>query len=308
MEKKTKIFIGQIKSVDEEKFTVEAVVSDETIDRYGEVILADAYKKRLNNYKKHGVLLSSHNYGSLLKQIGMAENVKIEDGKLTCKFKYFVNCGNAEADFAYLLASKYKMAAYSVGFLPYAVEECDWEKDGEAIKAGKKPYRKFTDVELLEVSQVLVPANPKALQKSIEEIPENIDEITKTIIKEYSEEVFKTIEKEEKKEDSSLIKTDIEKDISEKEIKEETIENNINKEDFLKAIDNLTEKFNKDLENILIKIDELKDKLIKQNNKSNDNNSIEEEKDKFKKEFIEYAKELFEVDTKKLKEIFPVQS
>lgn len=306
MEKKTKVFIGQIKSVDEEKFTVEAIVSDETIDRYGEVILADAYKKRLNNYKKHGVLLSSHNYGSLLKQIGMAENVKIEDGKLTCKFKYFVNCGNAEADFAYLLASKYKMAAYSVGFLPYAVEECDWEKDGEAIKAGKKPYRKFTDVELLEVSQVLVPANPMALQKSMEEIPENIDEITKTIIKEYSEEVLKTIEKEEG--DSSLIKSDIEEDISEEEIKEEIIKNNIDKEVFLETINNLTEKFNKDLENILIKIDELKDKLIKQNNKSNDNNIIEEEKDKFEKEFIEYAKELFEVDTKKLKEIFPVQS
>ncbi|MDD4353896.1 MAG: HK97 family phage prohead protease [Candidatus Nanoarchaeia archaeon] len=303
MEKKTKVFIGQIKSVDEEKFTVEAVVSDETIDRYGEVILADAYKKRLGNYKKHGVLLSSHNYGSLLKQIGMAESVKIEDGKLTCKFKYFYGEGNEEADWAWKLASKYKVAAFSVGFLPYAAEEGDWEKDGEAIRLGKKPCRKFTDVELLEVSQVLVPANPMALQKSMEEISDDVDEVTKTIIKEYSEKILKIIEKETI-EDAVLIKSDIEEDIKIKNEKE----NNM-KEELLKAIDDLTEKLNKDLENIFSKINELNDKVLKQIDKSNDNNSIEIKlKEKEEKEFLEYVKELFEADTKKLKEIFPVQS
>jgi len=408
MEKKTKVFIGQIKSVNKEEFTIDAIVSDETIDRYGEVILADAYKKRLGNYKKHGILLSSHNYGSLLKQIGMAENIKIEDGKLTCKFKYFYGEGNEEADWAWKLASKYKVAAFSVGFLPYDYEEGNWEKDAEAIKAKKKPCRKYTDVELLEISQVLVPANPMALQKSIDEVSEDIDEITKTIIKEYSEEVLNLIETEKKDLETDVItKPDTENYIHianpgedgkhkgheiktvniskkqgisahycisckvitgymfdkekgwdhekaqawvnkhKKEFEEieigflenkdtKTLDMYINyfinfdeylfkigkgekelnkiveeemKEELLNAINDLDEKLKNDLEKIFIEINELNDKLIKQNNKDNDNNNIETEiKEKKEKDFLDYAKELFETETNKLKEIFPVQS
>jgi len=194
VEKINKIFIGKVRSVNEEDFTLEAVASDETIDRYKEVIKADAYKKRLGTYKKHPILLSSHKYNALTNQIGMAEKVFVKDGELITKFKYFVGDGNPEADWAWKLASKYGMAAFSVGFLPWAADSVDWndEKAIEAVKAGKKPYRTFTDVELLEISQVLVPANPSAMMKSFEEL--NVDKDSKAILKTYAETISKSLE------------------------------------------------------------------------------------------------------------------
>lgn len=195
MEKKTKVFIGKIKSIDEEKKTVEAIVSDATIDRYGEVILPAAFSKRLANYKKgNPVLLSSHNYGKLTNIIGKALNVKVTDEGLVAKFLYFTDDGNEEADWAWKLASKYKMAAFSVGFMSFEGVEGDWEKDAEAIRAHKKPRYTFTDVELLEVSQVCVPANPSAVMKSLEDGADDVDEITKSIVADYARSVINAME------------------------------------------------------------------------------------------------------------------
>jgi len=185
MGKVTKTFVSKIRSINEKDFTLEAVVSDETVDRYGEVIRVDAWKKRLGNYKNHPVLVTSHNYGKLTNQIGYAEKVSVKDGELICKFKYFVGEGNEEADWGWKLASKFGQAAYSVGFLPFSYERAE-EKDYEEAKMGKKPFLTYTDVELLEVSQVLVPANPSALAKGMEKEED-------LVVKEYSESVLKDI-------------------------------------------------------------------------------------------------------------------
>jgi hypothetical protein len=168
-----KTFISEVKGVNEKDFTLEAVISDETIDRYGEIIKVDAWKKRLGRYKNQAVLLSSHKYDKLTNQIGKAEKVKVEDGKLIAKFKYFAGEGNEEADWGWKLASKYGMAAYSVGFLPYSYDDAEWDED---VKSGKKACRTYTDVELLEVSQVLVPANPTAMMRSMETLDVEKDE------------------------------------------------------------------------------------------------------------------------------------
>jgi hypothetical protein len=217
MDKIVKTFVSEIKSIDEKNFTLEAVVSDETIDRYGEVIKVDSWKKRLGRYKASPVLITSHNYDKLTNQIGKAEKVYISDGKLMCKFKYFINEGNEEADWGWKLASKFGMAAYSVGFLPYEYEDKEYDED---VKKGKKPCRIFTDVELLEVSQVLIPANPSAMAKSMESekdevvkeymgivsrsfdefIPEEFVELISEDMNAKDEEIKLTIEEEEMKE------------------------------------------------------------------------------------------------------------
>jgi len=212
MDKIVKTYIGEIKSVDEKNYTVEAVVSDETVDRYQEVIKIDAWKGGLSEYKKHGVLLSSHNYGKLTNQIGVAEKIRVEDGKLVAKFKYFVNAGNEEADWGFYLA-KQGFAAYSVGFLPKpgGVESAAW--DDEDVKAGKKPSRVYNAVELLEVSQVTVPANPSALQKSIDmyEKVENED----LVVKEYLHKLYDNSlsEKKDVEEIIEDIKEDLESEV-----------------------------------------------------------------------------------------------
>lgn len=156
-DKITKTFTSEIKSVDDGRHIVHAIVSDDSIDRYDEIISAEAWKD-LKRYKKHPILVSSHNYDSLTDQIGKAERIWVEDGKLHAEFKYFVNEGNKEADWGFKLAQK-GAAAFSVGFIPL-------KHENEDIK-GKK-VRVYTNVELLEISQVLIPANAAALQKNLE--------------------------------------------------------------------------------------------------------------------------------------------
>jgi phage head maturation protease len=165
-----KVFKGQIKKVDPSSGLVEAVVSDETVDRYDEVVLASAWEKHLKTYMKHPVLLSSHDYFSVIKQIGKAERVYIKDGALHADLRYFIGEGNTEADWAFKLAQK-GIAAYSVGFLSKA-STTDSDEIGKLVEGKRKPYRVYKEVELLEISHVTVPANPSALQKSIESVDE----------------------------------------------------------------------------------------------------------------------------------------
>jgi len=192
MDKVIKTFVSQIRSINETNKTLEAVISDETIDRYGEIIQVDAWKKRLKRYKEHAVLLSSHKYDKLTNQIGEAERVFVDGNQLIAKFKYYAGEGNEEADWGWKLASKFGRAAYSVGFLPFNAEDAD-EKDYDDVKAGKKARRTYTDVELLEVSQVLIPANPSARLRSIDEEFSEEPEV-----REYFEEVVKDLDIEKK--------------------------------------------------------------------------------------------------------------
>lgn len=243
MDKVTKTFVSHIRSINETNKTLEAVISDETIDRYGEIIQVDAWKKRLKNYKEHSVLISSHKYDKLTNQIGEATKVFVDGNQLIAKFKYYVGEGNEEADWGWKLASKFGRAAYSVGFLPFNAEDAD-EKDYDDVKAGKKARRTYTDVELLEVSQVLIPANPSARLRSIDEEfaeePEDVKEYFEEVLdiekKEIDEEVLKAKKEEEMKEILDAITKLSEKvdalqlKIEEKAKNEEDIENKLDEE------------------------------------------------------------------------------
>jgi len=164
-----KIFSGVIREVDTDRKLVETVMSDETLDRYDEVILASSYKKTIKQFMKHAVLLSSHRYGDLRSQIGEWLKVWIDGTQLIGLAKYYVGEGNPEADWGFKLAEK-GIAAYSVGFIEIDAESLSWDEWQEAKKAGKKVARRtYKEVELLETSQVIIPANPSALQRSLED-------------------------------------------------------------------------------------------------------------------------------------------
>lgn len=162
--KVVKTFVGQIKSIDEINYVVEAVASDETIDRYGEIVLAEAYRKSLKDFKKHAVLLAGHDYYNITSQIGEWEKLRVEGNQLVGKAKYYVGLGNPQADWAWELARK-GIAAFSVGFIPKEWEDTPYDEYEKA--KGKKPWRTYKEVELLEISHVSIPANPSALQRGI---------------------------------------------------------------------------------------------------------------------------------------------
>ena len=174
-ERQDRVFLSKVKGIDAKNHTVDVIMSDASVDRYREVIHPDAWKNGLKNYKKHPVLLSSHNYHGLTNQIGKALKIKVNvKGELEAKMKYFVDKGNEEADWGFFLVEE-GIAAYSVGFIP---KKYVWSGDGDfedlakELGYSKKEAAKiqviFTEVELLENSQVLVPANPAGLLKGFE--------------------------------------------------------------------------------------------------------------------------------------------
>ncbi len=171
-----KTFRPEIKGVNTEDGTIDMLIpmSTASIDRDGESIDPLGWKKSLPAFRKRPVLLSSHDYGDLRKQIGEFTQIKVSEDGLYAKPKYYINDGNEEADWAFKLASK-GMAAYSVGFIPKAWEDGDGEKT---------PKRTYTEQELLEISHVVVPSNRDAIQgvrsKSVDPVVnEIIDDVLK---------------------------------------------------------------------------------------------------------------------------------
>ena len=127
------------------------------MDRSDEVCTPKSWEKRLPLFMKRPILVSSHTYDDLRKQIGEFVTLKVTDEGLMGTPRYYINDGNPEADWAYKLAKR-GMAAFSVGFKPYEMETA--KKDGD-------PAVTYTDSELYEISQVVVPCDRNAIQNSI---------------------------------------------------------------------------------------------------------------------------------------------
>jgi len=152
-------------------------VSTQSMDRDGEVVEPSAFKKTIPKFMKHPVLVAAHDYRDLTNQIGEWAKLRITEEGIEGKPKYYVNAGNEQADWAYYLASK-GVAAFSIGFIPK-----EWE-DGDGQKSPKRTYK---DVELLEISQVIIPSNREAIQnirsKSIDPVVHEIcDEVERELI------------------------------------------------------------------------------------------------------------------------------
>jgi len=131
------------------------IVSDETLDRYNEIIVASGWK--LDNYVHNPVFQNSHQYGDIIYTLGRAlvTEVRTVGGrKVLFQRVEFATDANPIAKIAYNLYKGKFLNAVSVGFIPL-----QWE-NGEP---GNLWHRRYTEQELLEVSAVGIPANPNAL-------------------------------------------------------------------------------------------------------------------------------------------------
>ena len=165
--------------VDRNGGRIHAIVSTEAKDRQGDIIRQAAWD--LKNFLAHPVLLSSHNYMSLQSQIGEWETMQVKGSHLEGIAKYYIGLGNEEADWAFVLASKGR-AAYSVGFKP-DISKVKELKDGE--DSWPRAYE-YNGQELLEVSQVTVPANPEALQEFKALMSTDMDKLMEAMVKSRS--------------------------------------------------------------------------------------------------------------------------
>ena len=124
-------------------YSILASTSD--IDRDGEVILPTAFKNLDRYLKENPVILGFHDYHNF--PIGKAVDGRIEKNALVLDIVFAETEKGKEAKYLY---DNSFMNSFSVGFIPK-----DWEYD-------KDSNRVYTEVELLEVSAVPVPANAAA--------------------------------------------------------------------------------------------------------------------------------------------------
>ncbi|KFL31474.1 hypothetical protein JP75_07980 [Devosia riboflavina] len=129
---------------------LEFVLSDATVDRYGDIVEPDGWD--LQNFKGNPIALFGH---ASSFPIGTWENVRVEGKKLVGRLKLAARGTSARIDELIGLVEQGVLRAVSVGFAPI-----EWE----AIDP-KDPWggSRFIRQQLLECSLVSVPANPSAL-------------------------------------------------------------------------------------------------------------------------------------------------
>lgn len=146
---------------DEDAGTFEVVITTENLDRYQEVIRLDGWD--LTNYRNNPVVLLSHDSYEL--PIGVATDLRIEDGKMIASGKFAPASANPKAQQVRQLYDLGILRATSVGFI-------EKEREGNII----------TKAELLEFSFVSIPANPYALSTMVKSGLSINDFITKGIV------------------------------------------------------------------------------------------------------------------------------
>lgn len=133
------------------QFTV--VASDETVDRYGDVIEAAGWQ--LDAYRSNNVVLVDHSYR--VEDIVGRGFPYIEGSALKMRIELDPPAKNRKAAIVANLLETGSLQAVSVGFRPL---EYDAIVDERGRPTGGV---RFTKSELMEVSLVAVPANPAAL-------------------------------------------------------------------------------------------------------------------------------------------------
>lgn len=158
-------FVHDIRAVEDsdEAATLNFVISDETKDRYGDIIRVSGWQ--LAQFKKNPVVLWGHN--SVIPAIAKASNVRKD-----LSTKELLSSATFDMDdaFAANIYRKYKngyLKAVSVGFKPIEFKYLD-KTDDDIFWFRPREYLKQ---ELMEFSGVDIPANPNALMKMFSGVP-----------------------------------------------------------------------------------------------------------------------------------------
>jgi HK97 family phage prohead protease len=129
------------------------VFSDESVDRYGDVILARGWD--LANFNANPIALFAHDAGTVENVIGCAKNVRVEGSRLIGDIEFMSADVNPNAEAVYQMVKGGFLKTVSVGFQPI-----EWE----LAKDKSRPQGvNFKKQELLEISIVPIPANANAL-------------------------------------------------------------------------------------------------------------------------------------------------
>jgi HK97 family phage prohead protease len=146
-ERKKSMEIKHIKGAQDENDPFRFVMSDESVDRVGDVIRAKGWD--LEDFQKNPVALWGHDHA---KPIGVWENVAVVGRKLIGNLRLAKKGTSPEIDTIRSLVEQRILKSVSVGFQPL-----------EAVPLKNKSGLEYLSQKLHECSLVSVPANANAL-------------------------------------------------------------------------------------------------------------------------------------------------
>ena len=146
---------------------LEAVASTGALDRDSEIIEPAAWRASLEAFRANPVILATHQHRLMTGSspvIGSAVSIDAGDDGLRFRMRFASTALGQE--YAALYRETH-MRAFSVGFIPVNGEWREFNRadHGQGARATSKRVWVHTEVELLEISAVPVPANPEALAR-----------------------------------------------------------------------------------------------------------------------------------------------
>ncbi len=156
--------IAQVKEkgIDPQARTVTAIVSTPNVDRYEEIVEPKAFEEWLPQFLTNPVFVAGHQYNGFSGEptvIGHWVSMEVTDEGLVGTAKF---ADTKLADEYWKLYSEGHMRAFSVGWITHQWEMREYDL-GNGVN---KKIRVFTEVELIEVSAVSIPANRESLVRA----------------------------------------------------------------------------------------------------------------------------------------------
>jgi len=157
--------------LDSRRGLVEYIASDETVDSYREVIRASGW--RFNHFAKSSPFVDSHDYATIERQIGKVLDFRIVGKRLVETVQWAKDvAANKLAQLGWAMTEAGFLKAVSVGFWPVkALTASDGKVFTEQLRdlglPTDAPVRTiYTQQEQIELSAVVIGANPNALARS----------------------------------------------------------------------------------------------------------------------------------------------
>jgi hypothetical protein len=162
----------EVRVIDKDRGICQYIASDESIDSYGEVVIAAGWQ--FNRFQKNAPFVDSHDYSSIGKLMGKVLDFAVVNDQLIETVQWAIDVKeNSLAQLGWQMTAGGYLKAVSVGFFPVAAVSI-YDGNTSAFQnlcatKGLDPSKVrtiYTKQEQIELSSCIIGANPNALAKA----------------------------------------------------------------------------------------------------------------------------------------------